>query len=280
MKQKIRIWVMVAVGVALVPCGADAQEGDEQDEAKAAYEAGKQLFTEKKYEEAAEKFTEAYNLTTEPNLLFNLAACAERLGDPDRAIAYYEVYLEEAPDAPDAEEVRKRLALLKSGKWEPPQDDAPVEPEPEPASAPEPEPTAATTTTEPSPAETASAEAFYRAELEKKEKKPFWPQLTIGLGGMVLASGVITSVLAYKEYDALKGSCKPDCTDDDISTARGLAIASDVQYGVGAVVTVIGVVGLIKQLKERKTEQPGEAPKEKSAIISLSPSGLGVQGRF
>ncbi len=271
-KINTAIGVLLLVG-AVMPATSRA---DDAATAKAAYEQGKQLFAEGKYEEAIEKFTESYNLSTEPNLLFNLAKCAEQLGDADRAIAYYEVYLEELPDAPDAEEIRKQMALLESGEFKP----APASPPPE-ETPPEPVEPAQTAPAAPRQEKSVTAEEFYKSELEKKQREPFWPQLTIGLGGMVVAGGVITAVLAHKEYKALKVTCKPECTDDDLSTARGLAVATDVQIFLGGAATVAGLVGFfVLKRRAEKRETPKEAPTERHPTISLVPGGLAVQGRF
>jgi tetratricopeptide (TPR) repeat protein len=256
------------VAVLTIPAVGRAQD-DETTAAKEAYGEGKQLYAEGKYEEAIDKFTVTYNLTTEPNLLFNLAACAERMGDADRAIAYYEVYLEEVPDAEDAGEVRKRVERLRSGGTQTPAEALKPEKQAPPKEAQKKTPAPKQGT----PQKTVSAEEFYKTETEKDKEMPVWPPLTIGLGGMVLVGGVITAVLAHKEYKALEGSCKltSGCTDSDISKARGLAIGADVQFGVGVCMAAAGVIGLVL-LKKKSTE-------DKSAV-TIVPGGMMVEGRF
>lgn len=248
--------------VLACPAGAAAENVDER--AKLSFEEGKRLFEAGEYEDAAAMFTEAYNLTAKPALLFNLAACAERMGQVDKAVAYYRVYLEEAPDAEDAEAVRRHIARLETG----------ISPEAEPGVPVDTAPTA------PPPAETApasrsvSAAEFHAARTDKQDKAELWPPLTIGIGGMVLAGGIITAVLAHKEYEGLASTCKPDCADGEIKTARALAIAADVQFAVGGAASVAGLIGMMVQLRQKKKNAEGRA------AVALLPGAVVIRGRF
>jgi tetratricopeptide (TPR) repeat protein len=252
--------LVLAICLTVTVTGSAAEENAE---AKAAYQDGKAHYEAGRYQEAMDAFTKAYNLTSEPNLLFNLAAAAERLGENDRAIAYYEVYLEEIPNAPDADEVRANIERLKAGPPPASEETSETETEsPPPSTSPSP------------PPQDVDPESYYDLGPKPEETKPpIWPKLTIGLGTMLVAGGVITSILAYNEYKGLKSTCKPDCTDEDISTAKGLALASDLQFGFGGATLVAGIVGLVLTNKKHKRE---------SARLEVSPAerGLGVQGRF
>jgi len=70
-------------------------EPSEQDleQAKTRYEEGKRHFEAGAFDQALAAFTEAYNLSNKPDLLFNLAVCSEKLGQFDKAIAFYERYV-------------------------------------------------------------------------------------------------------------------------------------------------------------------------------------------
>ena len=255
------LWLL-SVGVA-----AEASGSDIPPDVKEKYEEGKAHFEAGAYEEAIAAFTEAYNLTGEPNLLFNLAACAERLGDAERAIAYYRVYLEEVPDAEDAEKVRERVKLLETEGIPSPEPEATVAPEPEP------EPAEAETA-EPPPPDVDPGKYYAQ---KKKEKRVIWPALTIGIGSFVLAGGITTAIMASKEFKSLENTCKPDCTDDDIGKAKGLAVASDVQFGIGGAAVVAGIVGLV--LVKRREKQAAQAFRVTPVGV---PGGGAVQieGRF
>jgi tetratricopeptide (TPR) repeat protein len=265
MKCVSGVLVLSTVGFQTV---AVASEGDIPPDAKEKYEEGKASFEAGDFDVAIVAFTKAYNLSGEPNLLFNLAACAERLGDAQRAIAYYMVYLEEMPDAEDAASVRERVKQLETEGVPAPDETAPSEPEPEETSAPEKAAVVA-------PPPDIDPETYY-AEKEEK-KKTIWPALAIGIGSFVLGSALTMAILANKEYTSLENTCKPDCTDDDIGKAKGLAIASDVQFGIGGAAVVAGVVGLVLTKKREK---------QASRSVSVRPVGyigggqLRIEGRF
>ena len=67
---------------------------------------GFDLYRARDYRRAAEKFLQAYTLSQDSNLLFNIARCYEALGDPEAAIEKYEDFL----STPDADVQGKRRA--------------------------------------------------------------------------------------------------------------------------------------------------------------------------
>jgi tetratricopeptide (TPR) repeat protein len=255
--------MLVIQVVVTVSCKIAAAE-EIDPEAKTFYEEGKAHFEAGRFEEALAAFNEAYNRTTEPKLLFNLGAAAEGMKDRERAKAYYQVYLEELPDAEDADEVRARIEKLSR------------EPEATPTEAAVEAPTA----TEIAVAlntENIDPREYYETDKKAKKRGPVWPVAAIGVGGMVLAGGIITAILAKTNYDGLKITCSPDCTDDQVSTAKNPAIAADILFGVGAIATTAGIIGLVLSKKKRK-----ESPTAMRILPSPMAGGGGmtVGGRF
>ena len=57
-------------------------------------------------------FDAAINVTIEPTLRRDRGLCHEKLGDPFPAIDDYRAYISARPDAPDADQIRERLAKL------------------------------------------------------------------------------------------------------------------------------------------------------------------------
>jgi tetratricopeptide (TPR) repeat protein len=271
MKIKNQRWFL-AMFLLLAPLAGLAEDSpDKTAEAKSFYEAGKAHFQEGRYEEAMKAFTESYNLSNEPNLLYNLGATAEHLGDVDRAVAYYEVYLEELPGAPDAEEVRMRVERLKArppAESPRPADQTPAEEE-TPAKA------------EEAPGEQqTSAEDYYNlnADQDEGKVKVFWPGVVLGIGGLLVAGGTITGIMAYKDYQDLETNCSPNCADDETDTTRGLALATDLQFAFGAVAVVAGTIMWIAHVKNREARASGSLS---AAPVALTGGGgLVVVGRF
>ncbi len=56
-------------------------------------EQGSEMFHQGRYREAISIFEEAYNLAQVANLLYNIGLSHERLGEPDKAIVYYERFI-------------------------------------------------------------------------------------------------------------------------------------------------------------------------------------------
>ena len=87
----------------------DAASRDRQ--ARQLYLDGDALYAAGRYEEAAENFRRAYELSQRPELLFNLGNALERLGQHGRAAEYLRRYLA-SPKARDAASVRERVRRL------------------------------------------------------------------------------------------------------------------------------------------------------------------------
>jgi tetratricopeptide (TPR) repeat protein len=272
-KQMIGFLVVLLLSTVAIAATAQDDGSNIPPEVKSKYEAGKAEFDAGNFEAAIAAFTEVYNLTGEPDLLFNLAACAERLGDAERAIAYYRVYIEEVPDAPDAETVRQRIKTLETEGI----------PKPAPEPEPTPEPTPEVTAPEPAPTTAAAPPPdidpgeYYKKKAAKRTV--VWPTIMIAAGAFVLAGGTTTAILANKKYKGLENTCKPNCTDEQIRTAKALAIASDVQFALGGAVLAGGVIGLVLTKRREKAET-------RRAAVRITPAALYgggvlmVEGRF
>jgi hypothetical protein len=94
-------------------------------------------------------------------------------------------------------------------------------------------------------------------------------------GGAGLLLGVVTGALALTTASSAKAkycngnSCSPE-GKSAVATSDGLAIASDVGFGVAAVGAGLLVTGLVLS----------RSPKEASARIELAPNWIGVRGEF
>jgi tetratricopeptide (TPR) repeat protein len=77
-------------------------------EGLAAYEAGR-------LEEAATKLAEAYGLVPTPELAFNVARIYERMGDAEKGIAHFRIYLRDGtPSDPERADITRRIAALEA----------------------------------------------------------------------------------------------------------------------------------------------------------------------
>jgi tetratricopeptide (TPR) repeat protein len=95
------------------------------------FDRGLAAYGAKDYPKAYEGFMHAYKLFPQPQFIYNAAAAKHLGGEADEAIALYDRYLAEAPDASDAERVRKAIEKLKGkpmpeGAPEPGDTDPPI----------------------------------------------------------------------------------------------------------------------------------------------------------
>lgn len=87
-------------GVAFWLCcaHADAQSSSDIAKAKRLFSVAKEDFTQREYEAALRGFQEAYALSKQPELLFNIAQCYRELKRYQEAIDTYRAVLRESDD--------------------------------------------------------------------------------------------------------------------------------------------------------------------------------------
>jgi tetratricopeptide (TPR) repeat protein len=92
-----------------LPAAADP---DRTTTAKQAYERATRHYNLGEFEQALTQFKEAYAAKPLPALLFNIAQCHRNSGRPRDAIFFFERYLQEQPNAPEAAEIERLLEEL------------------------------------------------------------------------------------------------------------------------------------------------------------------------
>jgi tetratricopeptide (TPR) repeat protein len=167
--------VAVITGWALFATDAHA-ETPAHELARKHYELGSKLYEMSNYGEALVEFEKAYKLEPKPELLFNVARCHEVMAQLDKAIAYYERYLQEYPEAPNRAVVEARLVNLRKRRGQA---------RPADAKAPPPAPPPAV----PRGPETASRWKWTTG----------W--IAVGIGGASLVTGIVFGVLAKNKAD-------------------------------------------------------------------------------
>lgn len=82
--------------------------------AKAEYEAGRVLYADKDYPNAIVKFQRAYELSSDPRLLWNVAVCEKNLRRYSRMLATIQRYQREAAELLTAEEREQAAEIIKT----------------------------------------------------------------------------------------------------------------------------------------------------------------------
>jgi tetratricopeptide (TPR) repeat protein len=122
--SQVGLWVALtslfaaSPGAAQEPTAPDAQsdasaEADALDEeGRGLFLAGQAAYNRARFDEALDYFERSYELSHRPQLLFNIGLAATRAGEPERARAAFEQYLEDFPSAPNRADVESRLRDL------------------------------------------------------------------------------------------------------------------------------------------------------------------------
>jgi tetratricopeptide (TPR) repeat protein len=97
-----------------------AVAGPGEDAARAHTKTATAAFNVGSYAEAAAEYERAYRLVPDPVLLFNIGQAHRLGGNAEKAIVAYKSYLRTAPaDAPNREQVEKRIEDLEAISWTP-----------------------------------------------------------------------------------------------------------------------------------------------------------------
>lgn len=137
--------LLLAALLASVSAGADAPPPDAAAlaEAKKHFAAGEKLFDAGDLRGAVEELKEAYRLSRNPLLLYNIGVVYDKLDDPALALHYFGKFIDEAKDdgknhdrlveaGRRAAELRKKLGAEEAPIEQAPGQQAPAEPPPPP----------------------------------------------------------------------------------------------------------------------------------------------------
>ncbi|ACY18920.1 Tetratricopeptide TPR_4 [Haliangium ochraceum DSM 14365] len=273
------VLLSLCLGLSLAapaPAYAQAQQDDEDtdERARTLYMEGEAHYAAGRYEEAAESFLEAFNLSGRTALLFNLGNAYERMGDYERAAEYLRRYVD-SPRARDVVSVRERVRRLEAAAERKRREAAEAEERREAAEA------AAANAV-------ASSDDDGSEEAAGPDRSGYW--WLLGSGGA--AVGTIAFGLAARqagnEAAALCSETsegRPLC-DDEASSALSRETAFAIGADVGAIVTlVMAGVGtyLILSADDSSAERPAAEARFAPRIVptwSTNSAGLSLQGHF
>jgi tetratricopeptide (TPR) repeat protein len=163
---------------------------DERAKAREAFRLGRQHYALREYKEALTAFQEAYRHYEDPSFLFNIAQCERQLDHRAEAIRAYRMYLVNASDAGNREEVRQIIAKLEhdlDAEHAAQAAKAPPPPTLTPTSAPTPTPTPPPATTVTATTTTATTngsvliETTKPARPDKPAYKKWWVWTLVGV---------------------------------------------------------------------------------------------------
>lgn len=263
--------LVLTAAFSWVPTAANAAPRDpiasptteDLERAKSLYSEGRELYLHGNWGGAIVAFEYSYELSGDPNLLYNISLCYDRLAAFEQAIEYMKYYRELAPPAEHADidaqigSLQRRLDAHKAKRQpvtarplsEPGLGQAPLDPEdvPEPPKGP-------------------------------RVMTPALISLAVVGGvsfGVAAGTGPASLVATRRvEEDCASGEGSLHCRDTTSSgqqRARALAITTDVALGVGAAATIVFVALLATRVKKIRSGQ---------IAFGVGPRGLGARVRF
>jgi tetratricopeptide (TPR) repeat protein len=85
-------------------------------EARTFFQRGVAMFRRRQYEAAMQAFTAAHRFAPLPEIFFNMAVTAEKMGNTRDAMDYYREYLRLRPRAADRGHVEREIARLRASR--------------------------------------------------------------------------------------------------------------------------------------------------------------------
>jgi len=152
-----------------------------QDQRKAARQKYERAITEynlQNWQAALRDFQEVYRDVSDPAILFNIGQCQRQLGEYEAAAKSYRLYLAQASNVPNGEQVRRLIAQMDEAAKEKRAQAPPIGPQAAPAPA---------TTAPPSPPPSGTAPV----EVSHRRERPWYKDPT----GLALAGGGVAAVV-------------------------------------------------------------------------------------
>lgn len=252
----------------------NATEG-ELERAKELFENGKGLYAEGSYSAAIAAFRQAYALSGDPVLLYNIALAEDRAGNFDEALEYLGYYRAYAPQSERAALAEKEDSLRKR-KLRAQTDEeaaavAAAEAEVDETGEPPP-PTSASPTDDGPVSDTTKPK-------QKIFTVPVWVLTGVSVVGLGVGTGLGVAALgrsgdaeALCSSDGMGGTVCPQEAESDADAARSMGLGADVAFGIGAAAGVVAIVLIVRNVTRRKKAQ--------TATLVPRSGGAGLQLRF
>jgi len=234
---------------------AEPEAAAKEKEAREHYTSGMRHFDLGEIDAAVAEFKEAYKISAAPGLLFNIAQAYRTKKDYEQALLFYKNYLRLVPRAANRADVEARVTEMEKmiaeqermnrerpqGVLPPQQGDEP----PEATSPPTPEPAPLT------PAPSLPPRPRFLSTTGGK--------VTVALAGLTgvcaITAGVLGGIALSTRNDYRSGCDRGMCDDTKYDRAHGLAIGSDVLWGLTAA-SAVGAI-IVGVLTYKKLHRPG-----------------------
>ena len=270
----IRMKVLIAVAMALgVLAAATQARADDRTAAREHFIKGSKDFDLGLYDDAIKEYMAAYEVKSDPALLYNIAQAHRLAGRASEALRFYKMFLVKVPDAANGDEVRAKIAELqklidqqKKTQTMPPDQIKPLGSTPPPPRSTAPSTTPGTTAAAPTSIPAVPVQAPTPIDLHPGRTEKIAGLTVTAVGVAALVTGTALSAIAKSDSDDLSAIDMAGGVWDPAkdSTGRALALVGPLLIGVGAAAAVTG--GIVTILGVRKAKRARET------AVSLAPS--------
>ncbi|MBX3190617.1 MAG: tetratricopeptide repeat protein [Labilithrix sp.] len=253
----MRLWLVTVAATALFAFAnlataappAEAESDARRERALELSKRSKDAYREGRLSDAVTLLLEARELEREPVLVYNLARAYEGLGDADRALAAYEEYLREDPNARDRGAITQKIEVLRQQ------------------------------IADRRELEKQRNEALGRADREKTA--PSWappgrpasavPWVVAGAGVVVAAAGGVFGILALNRHQEAQDERSGMRAAEAQSSAETAASIANVCLLTGALVAVGGAAWGLVDLRSTRSS---------STALRVAPGGVVLVAAF
>lgn len=244
------------------------------ERARELFENGKGLYQEGSYAAAIAAFRQAYALSGDPVLLYNIALAHDRAGDFDGALEYLEYYRAFAPESERAALEEKEESLRKRrlrARTEDGSEDADGSEDGEVDAPPQSE-----QADESNDDSTASSQDETQSDSREIFTTPVWVLGAVSIVGLGVGTGLgITALRRSDDAEARcgrgeNGTVCPAEARSDADSARRLGLGADIAFGVGAAAGVVAIVLIVRNaVKKKKAPKTALVPRARGAALQI-----------
>jgi tetratricopeptide (TPR) repeat protein len=267
----------LALGLAQLPAISSAQAAptaaENEEQARAHFRLGRAHYDNGNFAQAGIEFEEAYRISQRAALLYNIYLAYRDANDTRKCADALRKYLQLEKEIENRGQLESRLAALDRALAAEAQQPAAATPAPSKPLSPAPRPTTQPLTpAEPKPLtpvpeaaaapapDTQPAPAAATAETSRPSKFPVVPVILMATGGAMMATSVVTGLMAVSkksEWDDARKQCLQEDTcallrparvtelNDVKSSGQTLATVTDILLFGGVAVAGTGVVLLL-----------------------------------
>jgi tetratricopeptide (TPR) repeat protein len=240
-----RVAIAALFAIAATATSVAAQPAD----AGALEASGQRHYELAEYAAAIADFKEAFRITDQPELLFNIAQAYRLSGDCRQAVTFYKTFLRRVPDASNAEKVKGRIAEMETCAAKQPE--TPAQPE--------------TPTVAPTSPETTTSTSTRRRTWKT------WAGIgALGAGALGAGAGAYLLARGSSKTDELRDLCATSCAGEEARGIEAAGNAANRNATIGFIaggVLVAGGVALIL-IDRRSGEGPMVTPTKGGATAS------------